>query len=133
LINAYIANHDAIEGYKIEIFMIFGCFFINGIICFKVDKCGAFDDMKQTAIQERDKAMQYLVEKHSGKKRHESLLQTHQKEAKRKREVRSNVKTEACLVLRLVCKLNDFIFCFTFTRAKVALNGWPTGWTRHIA
>jgi hypothetical protein len=102
-------------------------FFYQLIICFKEDKCGAFDDMKLTAIQERDKAMQSLVEKHSGKKRHESLLQTHQKEAKRKKEVRSNV------ALRLVCKLSDFIFCFTFTRAKISLNGEPTGWTSPVA
>jgi hypothetical protein len=96
--------------------------FINYIICFKGGKCGAFDDLELTAIQDRDKAMQHRVEKHSGKKRPESLLQTHQKEAKRKREVHSNVKTRTSVVIRLVCKLSDLIFYFKFTRAKVALN-----------
>jgi hypothetical protein len=51
--------------------------------------------MTWTAIQERDKIMQHLVETHSGKKRHESLLEAHQKEMKRKRKVHSDVKTEA--------------------------------------
>lgn len=42
-------------------------------------------------IEERDKEMQRLAEKHSGKKRQESLLETHQKELKKKRKV--------CLIL----------------------------------
>jgi hypothetical protein len=46
--------------------------------------------------------MQHLVEKHSGKRRQESLLEAHQKEMKRKKKVHSDVKTEARLSLRLV-------------------------------
>jgi hypothetical protein len=60
------------------------------------------DDPEQTAIEERDKVMQHLVEKHSGKKRQQSLLEAHQKELKRKKKVHSDIKTEARLSLRLL-------------------------------
>lgn len=37
-------------------------------------------------LRQRDKEMQHLVEKHSGKRRQESLLEVHQKEMKKKRK-----------------------------------------------
>jgi hypothetical protein len=76
--------------------------FINCIIRFKGDKSSAVDDLELTAIEERNKLMQHLAEKHSGKKRQESLLEAHQKELKRKKKVYNDVKTEASLLLRLV-------------------------------
>jgi hypothetical protein len=39
--------------------------------------------------------MEHLVEKHSGKRQQESLLETHQKEMKKKRKVRTEVKSKA--------------------------------------
>jgi uncharacterized membrane protein len=87
---------------------------INCIIHFKGDKPSAVDDLELRTIEERDKEMQHLVEKHPGKKRQESLLEAHQKELKRKKKVRIDVQMEACLSLRLVFKLSEFIFCFKF-------------------
>jgi hypothetical protein len=43
----------------------------------------------------RDKEMQHLAEKHSGKRRQESLLETHQKEMKKKRMVHIEVTMKA--------------------------------------
>ena len=39
--------------------------------------------------------MERLVEKHSGKRQQESLLEAHQKEMKKKRKVHIEVKTKA--------------------------------------
>ncbi|XP_021919229.1 GPALPP motifs-containing protein 1-like isoform X2 [Zootermopsis nevadensis] len=47
------------------------------------EKSGPVDKLELAAVEERDKEMQHLVEKHSGKKRQESLLEAHQKELKK--------------------------------------------------
>jgi hypothetical protein len=63
------------------------------IIHFKGDSPDADHELELKMIAARDKEMQHLAEKHSGKRRQESLLEAHQKEMKKKRKVHIEVKT----------------------------------------
>lgn len=65
------------------------------IIYFKGDKPNAYHELELKTIAAREKEMERLVEKHSGKRQQESLLEAHQKEMKKKRKVHIEVKTKA--------------------------------------
>jgi len=57
--------------------------------------------------------MEHLVEKNSGKRQQESLLEAHQKEMKKKRKVHIEVKTKAdsiSLLLKLIVLEDDFFW-----------------------
>jgi len=57
--------------------------------------------------------MEHLVEKHSGKRQQESLLEAHQKELKKKRKVHIEVKTKAdsiILLLKFIVLEDDFFW-----------------------
>jgi hypothetical protein len=80
--------------------------FIRWIIHFKGDKPDADHERELRTIAAQNKEMEHLVEKHSGKRPQESLLEAHQKELKKKRKVHTEVETIADSF-----KANSHILC----------------------
>ena len=69
--------------------------FVRWIIHFKGDKPDTDHELELRTIAARDKEMEHLVEKHTGKRRQMSMVEVHQKEMKKKRKVHIEVETKA--------------------------------------